>query len=110
MDASVTNASRLAAEVSSWRGTVSTNTDAAVVDSLKGFQHRAGEIADSLASLSPEATSGTDFTGLKQALGTISDFDTSTYAPASPNARNALLDQFAGLAKNLRASIPMTRG
>ncbi|HEX5050229.1 MAG TPA: hypothetical protein VFZ65_00525 [Planctomycetota bacterium] len=109
MVASITSAERLSGEISTWRATLTTDVPASVVDTIDAFKARASETESMLTSLSADSTAGTDLTGLNQALRTVADFDTSTFAPASPTARAALLDQFDGLARNLRGSVAHTR-
>ncbi len=109
MKASITSAERLSSEISTWRAGLTTDVPASVIDTIDAFKARAGETESTLTSLSADSTAGTDLTGLNQALRTVADFDTSTFTPASPTARAALLDQFEGLARNLRASAARTR-
>lgn len=104
MMASITSAERLSSEISTWRAALATDAPASVTDTIDAFKARAGEMESTLIGLSADSTAGTDLTGLNQALRTVADFDTSTFAPASPKARTALLDQFEGLARNLRVS------
>ena len=109
MMASITSAERLSSEISTWRAGLTADVPASVVDTIDTFKARAGETESTLAGLSSDSTSGTDLTGLNQALRTVADFDTSTFTTASPTARASLLDQFEGLARNLRVSAAHTR-
>ncbi|MEO6597014.1 MAG: hypothetical protein ABIP94_19890 [Planctomycetota bacterium] len=109
MHSLVTDADRLGVEISQWRTTVQQGGDEKVVTTIASFKERANDTQSALRGLSNEARSGTDTTGLDQALRTVADFNTSTFAAASPNARAALLDQFDGLARNLRASVARLR-
>lgn len=109
MMASITSAERLSGEISNWRAALTADAPASVIDTIAAFKVRAGATEAMLAGLSADATAGTDLTGLNQALRTVANFDTSTFTPASPSARTALLDQFEGLARNLRVSAAHAR-
>ncbi|MEO6594915.1 MAG: hypothetical protein ABIP94_09210 [Planctomycetota bacterium] len=109
MKASISNADRLASEISTWRASLSPDVGASVIDTIEAFKARASDTRSTLGSLSAGGAAGTDLTGVNQALRTVADFDTSTFNGASPTARAALLDQFDGLARNLRRSVERTR-
>jgi hypothetical protein len=109
MMASITSAERLSGEISTWRSALTSDMAASVVEAIDAFKARARETESTLTGLSAASTAGTDLTGLNQALRTVADFDTSTFTPASPGARAALLDQFEGLARNLRVSATHAR-
>jgi len=109
MMTSINSAERLSGEITSWRAGLSVDVPATVIDTITAFKDRAAATESTLQGLSAEATSGTDLTGLTQALRTVAEFDTSTFTAASPVARTALLDQFEGLARNLRVSAAHTR-
>lgn len=101
----VTASGNLASEIITWRSSFPGDIPATVVESVASFQRRADEMLGSLQGLSAEATTGTDLQGLKQALQELVDFDTSRIESASQADRASLLDQFGGLAMNLRTAV-----
>lgn len=109
MESAITSADRLGHEISSWRTTLPADVPLSLADSIEAFQVRANETEGVLDGLTSQASAGVDLIGLKQALTAVAEFDMSNFAAASPSARRAILDQFAGLATNLQKTAERAR-
>ncbi|MCA8953492.1 MAG: hypothetical protein KDE27_28525 [Planctomycetes bacterium] len=108
MKGAIEQSQRLSSEIVNWRTMAPSNTQA-TEESIGAFQDRADEIVGTLNGVSTQARKGTDVSGLVQALETLRDFDTDRYDSASQTARDSLLDQFAGLARNVQQSASRIR-
>jgi len=107
-------ASALAGEVQMWSRARDSGRPAAVpaeiIESIEAFQARAEDVKDRIAGLSQEALQGTDLAAVDHALTNMIDFDTGLIEDASQDARASLLEQFAGLARNLERAVAAADG
>ena len=101
---SLANTRALGLEIQTWRRGLTGQPSSAVVQTIQDFQTRAQKNLDALNDASAPGTAGLDLTATKQALESLAKFDTSRFGDASDQSRNALLDQFTGLASSLEAS------
>ncbi|MCB9919618.1 MAG: hypothetical protein H6832_14540 [Planctomycetes bacterium] len=109
MMSAIDKSEMLSREITSWRSSLPADVSETAVANIQAFQERAETASETLESVSDEALAGVDVTGLCQALDSVAQFDTSTFAPASATSRRALLDQFSGLARNLENSVTLTK-
>lgn len=99
----------LAAEIDAWQHRSDSAVSETATETIASFQTRANSILDTVAGTSDNATTGIDLAGVKQALSSIAEFDTSRIADASQSGRSSVIQQFGSLGESLRSAVSRVR-